>query len=50
MNNPSFFYYGMVLFLTLLGLLLTVLSFRQDIAKQKPDRSDAIIRTTKCGT
>jgi hypothetical protein len=30
MNDPSFFYYGMVCFsLTLLGLLLTVLEFRQ---------------------
>ena len=30
MNDPSFFYYGMVcVCLTLLGLLLTVLEFRR---------------------
>ena len=37
MNDPSFFYYGMVCFsLTLLGLLLTVLEFRRKSPGKNP--------------
>lgn len=37
MNDPAFFYYGMVCFsLTLLGLLLTVLEFRRMSRSKNP--------------
>jgi hypothetical protein len=37
MNNPSFFYYGLICFsLTLLGLLLTVIEFRRTSLRKNP--------------